>query len=222
VASGLAAEARIAKGPGVRCIVGAGASLRAALEREAAGGARALLSFGLAGGLAPELRAGDWLIGRAVVTDARRWAADLPWTKALAAHLPAARIADVAGSDHIIADPGAKRKNHVALGAAAVDMESHLVAEVAERHALPFAVLRVVADAADCPLPPAACIELAPGGRLRWLSLLESVVTEPAQIPSLMRLARDARRALQSLSRGRRGLSVSPGADFCQLVLDVH
>src|SRR3974390_1973981 len=81
VASGLAAEARIARGPGVRCIVAAGAPLRAALEREAAAGARALLSFGLAGGLTPELRAGDWLIGSAVVTAAAPWDPRPRWAR---------------------------------------------------------------------------------------------------------------------------------------------
>src|SRR5579871_725361 len=87
VVSGLAAEARIAAAPGIVCIVGTGARLRALLERELArgGGAPrddspapddraatrdetaanrttsrcvpALLSFGLAGGLAPALEA---------------------------------------------------------------------------------------------------------------------------------------------------------------------
>jgi hypothetical protein len=101
-------------------------------------------------------------------------------------------------------------------------MESHWVARVAAEHGLPFAVLRVVVDPADRALPPAACLELAEGGRVRRRALLRAVLAEPAQIAALVRLAIDARRALRSLSGGRRKLGAGPGGtDFGLLVLDV-
>jgi adenosylhomocysteine nucleosidase len=222
VACGLLAEARIAAGPGVRCVVAAGEALRTALERAVADGASALASFGLAGGLAPMLRPGDWLIGRAVVTAGGRWASAPMWTDALAARLPQAHRIALAGSDRIIADPRDKRALYAQLGAAAVDMESHIVAQVASEHALPFAVLRVVADPAERPLPSAACLDLAPGGRVAWLALLKSLLAEPGQIPALARVAIDARSALRALSSGRRQLGTGLGsADLGQLVLDV-
>ena len=41
-------------------------------------------------------------------------------------------------------------------GAFAADMESHVVARIANERQLPFAVLRVIADPANQRLPPAA------------------------------------------------------------------
>jgi hypothetical protein len=75
--TGLVKEARIAAGPGVRAIVGGGRvpALVAALERELALGACAVISFGIAGGLAKK-SPGTWLVGRAIVTSAQRWACD--------------------------------------------------------------------------------------------------------------------------------------------------
>ena len=65
---GLAREARIAAGPGVHCLVGGGDGERLAadLEHAASEGARAILSFGIAGGLDPILLPGAYVIGTAV------------------------------------------------------------------------------------------------------------------------------------------------------------
>src|SRR5204862_8244567 len=59
--SGLMREALIAAGPGIRTLVGAGNAvlLRRKLEQAIAEGAEGLISIGIAGGLAPSLRAGD-------------------------------------------------------------------------------------------------------------------------------------------------------------------
>ena len=86
--TGLKAEARIAAGAGVRTIAaGADADLLAdALAQEFASGARAIISFGIAGGLAPSARAGSWLVAENVVTHAARWPVDRAWAAALAEH----------------------------------------------------------------------------------------------------------------------------------------
>src|SRR5690242_20562660 len=91
---GLAWEARIASGPGVRAIAGGvnAERLRAALELEIAGGASAVMSFGIAGGLVSNLKSGAWLVGRAVVTPKERWVCDDVWTALIATRLPGACI----------------------------------------------------------------------------------------------------------------------------------
>ena len=64
VATGLHKEAGILRGPGIVVVAGGGDGAR--LEREleaAANGAIAILSSGLAGALAPELKAGDLVLG---------------------------------------------------------------------------------------------------------------------------------------------------------------
>src|SRR5258705_11627066 len=56
----LALEARIALGPGVAVICNHASKLVASLEAAAKRGAAGIISFGIAGGLAPHLAAGDW------------------------------------------------------------------------------------------------------------------------------------------------------------------
>lgn len=222
--TGLAAEARIAAGPGVRAIVGGGSApaLVAALERELERGARAILSFGIAGGLGEDLVCGDWLVARAIVAPTGRWACDPAWVTALAERLPGARTADIAGVDAPLLAPASKRALQRTTAAAAVDTESHLAAAVATARGVPFAAFRVVADSVGQGLPPAASVALAPGGRIRGGAVLGSLARSPGQLPSLLRTAIDARAALRALSRGRRLLG--PGLacpDFDQLLLDV-
>lgn len=222
--AGLAAEARIAAGPGVRAIAGGGSApaLVAALERELERGARAILSFGIAGGLADELACGTWIVARAIVTPTQRWPCDGAWAAALAARLPGARTADIAGVDAPVMAPAGKGALLQSTAAAAVDTESHLAAAIAAARGVPFAAFRVVADSARRKLPPAASVALAPGGRIRGGAVLASLARSPAQLPTLLRTAIDARTALRALSRGRRLLG--PGLAcpyFDELLLDV-
>ena len=221
---GLAVEARIARGPGVRTVAGGGDAARLAvlLERALAGGAAGIISFGIAGGLADELRPGTLLVGRRVVTPQRAWSAHPAWTAALASRLAGARVVDLASGPSIVSDTRAKRALRQATGAAAVDMESHVVAALAEAHGLPFAVLRALADPAARDLPPAACAALRDDGSIDASFVLRSLLRAPGQAPMLARVAADARRALRALSRGRRRLG--PGLhypDLGKLVLDV-
>ncbi|MGC1957811.1 MAG: phosphorylase, partial [Pseudolabrys sp.] len=58
----LALEAGIARGPGVSVLCNQGSGLRAALRAAIDRGASGIISFGIAGGLAPELGAGDWVV----------------------------------------------------------------------------------------------------------------------------------------------------------------
>ena len=222
--TGLIKEARIATGPGVHAIAGGGnaPALAAALERELARGAGAVMSFGIAGGLAEELVRGTWLVARSIVTPAQRWPCDAAWARSIAERLPEAWTADLAGVDAPVTDPAAKRELHRATGAAAVDTESHIAAAIAAAHGLPFAAFRVVADSVRRSLPPAASVALKPDGNISRGAVLGSLARTPAQLPSLLRTAIDARTAFRALLRGRRLLG--PGLaypDFGELFVDV-
>src|SRR5262249_6804794 len=73
VVVGLEFEARIAIGPGTRVICGGdGRNLAADLTRAITADCGRLLSFGVAGGLAPELRPGDCVVGTSVLSDQGR------------------------------------------------------------------------------------------------------------------------------------------------------
>jgi adenosylhomocysteine nucleosidase len=220
--TGLLAEARVAAGPGVDAIAGGSTTLSPALEAALARGAGAVMSFGIAGGLVDDFTCGTWVIARSVVTPTERWACDPAWVRILAARLPGARTADLAGVDAPVCEPAAKRALQRLTGAAAVDTESHIAAAIAAAHGLPFVAFRVVADDARRVLPPAALVALAPDGRIRAAAVLGSLARAPAQLPLLLRTAIDAGTALRALSRGRRLLGLGLGyPDRGELLLDV-
>ncbi|MGA2793222.1 MAG: phosphorylase [Roseiarcus sp.] len=223
VITGFAAEARIAGAPGVAALIGAGRAdrLAADLETAIAGGARRLLSFGVAGALTPHLEPGDLVVGRALIDGARRTPCDAGWSAAMKERLnqaaPSLRtfFADVASADAPVADPAAKAALHAATGAAAVDMESALVAQAAERHGLPFAILRAIADPAHRALPPAALAAMRADGGVDLAAVLGALGRGPRQLTALVGLALDSRRAFGALARARALL----GADFASLDL---
>ena len=88
--TGLAVEARIAAGPGVRPLAAGGDANRlvAALERETSRGAIAIISFGIAGGLTTLAMPGTYVVADSVVTPEARWPVDASWATVLAQHLP--------------------------------------------------------------------------------------------------------------------------------------
>jgi hopanoid-associated phosphorylase len=208
VVTGLRAEARCLGGLdlAVACSGGRPARARAEAERLVAEGAAGLVSFGLAGGLSPALASGDLVLaGAVVVPGGGRLATDPVWRSRLSALIATAsaapRQAAVAGSDRLLATIVAKRALFEATGALAVDMESHAVAEAAQREGLPFVVLRAIADRADETLPRAAGVALGPGGEIRPLLVARALLRRPGELPALLRLGRQSRAALAVLRR---------------------
>src|ERR1700758_4823136 len=73
--SGLAVEAKIARAAGFSVVIRAGDRDRtAALVATAAAQTSCLVSFGIAGGLAPELEPGTVIVSGEVVSEAQHWA----------------------------------------------------------------------------------------------------------------------------------------------------
>ena len=69
IATGLKREARILAGPDARVVAGGGDAARLEREFEAgAVGAKAIISMGLCGALAPDLQPGDWVVADRVVS----------------------------------------------------------------------------------------------------------------------------------------------------------
>jgi hopanoid-associated phosphorylase len=217
-ATGLAAEARIAARVDrvvAFCAGGDAARLASLIEEQLARGASGIISFGIAGGLRPDLSSGQCIVATSVMDGERTYAADAAWTNALAARLPSAVRGVIAGCPAIIADPAAKKALFDKTTALAADMESHVVARTATEHKLPFAVLRVVADTAAQRLPPAALCGLKPDGTPDIAAVLKAVGSAPGQIPDLIRTAVAARRAMTGLLRCHRLLG--PGFGLADL-----
>ncbi len=191
---------------GMGCTRAGHAALR--LVRE---GAQALLCFGVAGALDPSLRCGDVILASEVIC-AQPLALQLPdmrpsalpaqarlrtsesWRAQLGAallHHRAIIERPVLTSAELICDTQRKTRLFRQTGAVAVDMESAAVGIVASLHALPFMVLRVVADTAEDALPEAlsALIGPNPAAAPSWMSWLP-LLAAPAVWPGLLRMGR--------------------------------
>lgn len=212
VVTGMAFEARIARGPGVEVVYAARADrLEHALTRALARGASGVMSFGTAGGLAADLRPGALIVADAIDGPLGRVATDAAWTQGIAAALAApsqpATMIVKHGALAAVTAPVVSREQKEALhrttGALAVDMESHVAAEQARLRGLPFAACRAVVDPAWRTLPLAATAGLRDDGTTALAPILRELARDPAQLPAMIRLAFDARAARASLVAAR-------------------
>ncbi len=123
-------------------------------------------------------------------------------------------LADIVGSDAMVPTPSEKSHLHRTTGAFAVDMESHLAAEIAAAHQIPFAACRVIIDAAHRALPSAAGLALDSNGSVNVFAVMRSVLQSPSQLPDLFRAAFDACIAERALRKGRKQLGPGFGSPF--------
>ena len=177
----------------------AAAAARALVES----GATGLVSWGMAGGLDPALAAGTICLPTLVVSreGALFPTADL-WRDRLGAAITpqctvvggrlltsAVAVVDVAGKAAAFRDTGA----------AAVDMESLAVAEIAVAYQVPFLAVRAIVDTAGDEIP-CAVTAASNGGQVRMLRLVLGIARSPLQIAPLLRLARRYRAATGALT----------------------
>jgi adenosylhomocysteine nucleosidase len=165
-------------------------------------GASALMTFGMAGALDPALSPGSVVLPRELISgDGARFQASSSWCARVAAALSSVRAVtegNLLTSDRAIETPADKAAAFHSTGAAAVDMESAAVAEVAARHNLPFIAVRVIVDTAADKLPRAV-VAASRAGRVKFVRLIAGLVIAPGEIASLIRLAQRYRVAMRSL-----------------------
>jgi len=182
------------------------ATAAAAARRLVLAGARALVSFGTAGGLDPTLICGTVLLPEEVAASDGAVSDVLPtsghWRQQLRAAMPASCL--VCGgrlltSSQPIARPAGKADAWRHTGAIAVDMESAAIAQVAAQAGLPFIALRVIVDTAADELP-AAVIAASAGGGLRVGRLIGGLLRAPADVAAVIRLSARYRIATRVLA----------------------
>ncbi len=216
VVAALAAEGR-ALGPAARggggpaelpdgtllCVSGIGgaAAARAALGLIESG-ARALVSWGMAGALDPSLTAGAVCLPSEVIgADGASFITAGNWREPLAALVAAHRTVArgrLLTSTRAIDTVAAKQAAFRQTGAVAVDMESTAVARVAATHGLPFIAVRVIVDTAVDTIP-GAVVAASAAGQVHMGRLIRGLLQSPADIGPLLRLARRHRIATRSL-----------------------
>jgi adenosylhomocysteine nucleosidase len=227
VVAALAAEARtlgppIRRGDGLSmtsdgtlvAISGMGGVAAAAATRVLIdAGATALVSWGMAGGLDPALRAGTICLPTTVISpEGLSFATDHHWRELVGAAIAARRpvvdgklltctraIDDIAGKAAAFRDTGAM----------AVDMESIAIAEVAAGRGLPFIAVRVIVDTAGDALPKAV-LAASGGGQVHIFSLIRGLIRSPLEIASLFRLAKRYRAATRALVAVARSGALAP------------
>ncbi|WP_045835306.1 phosphorylase [Hyphomicrobium sp. 99] len=218
-ATGLRAEARVAQRSGrVKALACGGNEKRLVSlieETILGGGIRGIISFGIAGGLRPGLPSGTIVVGTSVIANGTTYVADERWSDSLFESLPKAETGAIAASNAVVSRPAEKQDLYMTTGAFAADMESHVVAHLAKQYGLPFAVLRVIADPASQRVPPAAINGLKPDGTPNIPGVLKSLMSQPGQLPDLLRAAAATRRAMQRLFGCHRFLG--PGLGFADL-----
>jgi|SRR5579862_1504420 len=213
VVVGLAFEARIAARSAKKVVCGgSGRDLALAVHDAIDADCHGLMSFGVAGGLRPDLAPGTCIVASDVVDGERLYSTDAVWSQKLLQSIPKSQPGVVAGAAGPVATSAAKSALHRTTGAVAVDMESHIVAKVAAERRLPLAVLRVVCDPAARALPDMAFRSVRADGTTDVMGLLRSLARQPRHVPALIRVALDARSARATLLQCGQALGPHIGA----------
>jgi nucleoside phosphorylase len=154
-------------------------------QLECSGWTGSLALVGWAGGLCPDLVAGDLVLAGAAV-DAHGHRVPLA-----PASLPGARVGAMLCVSAPLLTLQAKRAVQGS-GALAVEMEAYPLASWAAARGLPFVHARVILDTAHESLPHLGDA-LDPSGRVRPLRLARRLLTRPRMALSLLQLAHRAR-----------------------------
>jgi adenosylhomocysteine nucleosidase len=166
-------------------------------------GASALVSWGVAGALVPELSPGTILLPQQVLTcDGEELATDSRWRMDVYRALQpmfAVHGGRLLDSREVLSTRVAKTRVAQASGAIAVDMESAAVGRAAAGAGKPFVVLRVVVDALVDTLPRDVERWIDEAGNRRLIAAFE-IAFRPACWPGLFKLSRRYRQALRALT----------------------
>jgi hypothetical protein len=210
VVVGMPDEAEIAEVPGVEVLVGSGRveELKKLLAKRDINQYRGVISFGVAGGLSPDIDEGDVVVtntviyknevlqGSPILVDAIRGAL-MPLVNEDLVSIKSGPL--VSDDEWLGLEPGTTAMWHEKTGASATDHESFVAAEFALSGNKPFAAIRAISDAHDVQLPPAARLPLNNDGSPDLSAILKSILFHPTQLPDLIRLASRYGHALERL-----------------------
>ena len=204
---GLDFEARIAAAPGVQWYAARPTrKLQEIADTAVRQGYRGLISFGVAGGLASHLRAGDWVVASSIREAQTVRATDAVWSRKLLGLIDGAIHAPILGVDSPVAEPAKKRE---ALSDDRRRRGRHGITCRRPRRRPASSPSRRSASwsiPAHRTVPPAALINMRPDGRPNVPAMLRNIAARPSQLSRLARIAVDAFTARAAMNRVRRDI----------------
>jgi len=175
-----------------------------ATQQLIAQGAKQLISWGCAGALAAQLKAGDLFIPSQIQTHAgEHLSINSDFYHKLRATLQqtAHHTGLLLESAQIISQAQEKNALHQSTQALATDMESAALAQVAQQADLPFIAIRSIVDEAHFNLPNAVQYAMQKDGRVSLGKLLLYLIGHPFEIPRLIQLGQHFNAASKTLAK---------------------
>jgi len=189
---------------------GAGAdNAQAAAQLLIAQGATRLISWGCAAALSADLKSGDLVLADELINaDGMTIAVDSEWHRRVRTALEkvacqasgfALRGGSLLESKTLVSASRDKQQLHQQTNAVALDMESIAVAKVAQSHALPFLVIRAIADPVTMDLPKAISHSFNQQGDVGLDKLLRFLLLHPSELKGLITLGQHFNSAKRTL-----------------------
>jgi adenosylhomocysteine nucleosidase len=215
VVSGMSGEGKIAAGTNVVSILSGGdpVVLETSLKNIDPSTLRAVVSFGVAGGLAAPLNPADVVIANSV-TDAGGaiYPVDARLLQQIEASLQAHNIIFHEGADYgsatEILDASAKQAMGAQTNTQSVDMESQVAAAWAQANHLPFAMLRTISDPQSLTVPAIASQALNPDGSINYGAVIGDLQQHPGDLGPLLEVSKDTQAALKVLQTCRNAVDL--------------
>ena len=185
--------------PLIVCAAGTVEGAKRAAEDLIEQGASHLVSFGLCGGLATDIRTGDLIMPKTVVMEGETLSLDSDWFEKISGDLPHADTGTLISVSEAVTSPQAKALLYEQCGAMAVDVESFAVMQVARAYNLPGLILRAVLDPAHQSLPKVALSGVNAKGETQLWPVIKGLIRRPQDLPDLIRLGVQNKRACETL-----------------------
>lgn len=153
---------------------------------------------GYGGALREGLQVGAVVIADKIITDNPAAPVRIPSLK-LSAIENTPLPGNVLSVSEIVGDPVEKRRLHQTFRADLVDLESHAVADVCERHGVPYTVVRAISDAFDTVIsPPIRAI--IKDGRVSYRRAMSALIQDFRTPLEMWRLQRHSKIASGTLA----------------------
>ena len=178
-------------------------NVSAGTEKLISQGVDLIISFGIAGALDPRLKSGSIIISTQVLTPLYK---RIPCNPSLGIKIfklkknkSGVYFRPVIGSNYPITNKTEKKKIFKDSGAAAVDMETHIAAKIAQKKGIPFLAVRSICDTTDQNLPDFIATNIENKKKLNILKILELIVKKPYELKKFPKLIMNYRKSMNGL-----------------------